>query len=351
MLRHCAVRRGLWSVLREEGGKLLALARHDVTSYADFVTGKDESEKEKKIRAAHAEIAAQAAAREAERRAKLTWSQTAREALQSLRDSTSSNAGVVALVQHCARAHMAEVAVEQNIDVRDVTILTERAAGGAVGQNATVVGYIDAPAATEEEAMAFAAKLQKACPAARTHGSIEWRRGAPPLPGAEPEPKTPFVKASAGVGEPGDIDAAAAAASAPAAAPASAAAGGGRFQPGAWRDRAGRDADLSRRKADVEGFRLYTGLAETSPSTPPPPPPPPPSESDEAAAARVRASGFLGMSGGATAAPQDSTAPPAAAATTAASAPPSSMSGFTSLQQPTNATPPPPPPAPPASSP
>ncbi len=97
----------------------------------------------------------------------------AKSLLGSLRNAFSAKSGIVALIQHCTAAHAAEVAAEQNIDVKNVTIKVEKA---AVGQGEKVVGYIEAPMASEEEVLVFAQKLEKSCPAARMHGSIEWRR-------------------------------------------------------------------------------------------------------------------------------------------------------------------------------
>ncbi|CUG93808.1 Hypothetical protein, putative [Bodo saltans] len=100
------------------------------------------------------------------------------DAKEAFKQTTSKKSGVTALIQHCAASHAAEVAVEQGIDVKDVQIVLEKqtdAAGGIA--ESKVVGYIEAPMATEEEVAVFARKLTKACPAAAAYdGHIEWRR-------------------------------------------------------------------------------------------------------------------------------------------------------------------------------
>jgi hypothetical protein len=91
----------------------------------------------------------------------------------SMQQTFSTSAGAAAVIDHCTKAHAAEVAIEQGIDVKSVNVVAEKS---AVGQGTKIVGYIEAPAATEEEVFVFAQKLQKECPAAKMHGDIEWRR-------------------------------------------------------------------------------------------------------------------------------------------------------------------------------
>lgn len=101
-----------------------------------------------------------------------------RETVEAVKQSTSKKSGVAALIQHCTAAHAAEVAVEQGIDVKNVQIVLEKqaAAAGAI-EESKIVGYIDAPAASDEEVAVYAQRLTKACPAARTMSQhIEWRR-------------------------------------------------------------------------------------------------------------------------------------------------------------------------------
>ncbi|KAH8607375.1 putative OsmC like protein [Trypanosoma vivax] len=95
----------------------------------------------------------------------------------SLKEATATNAGFMLLLQHCTASHAAEVAVEQGIDLKNVTLQVEkRKAASQVGSETVVVGYIDAPNASEEEIMAFAEKIQKRCPMANAmHERIEWR--------------------------------------------------------------------------------------------------------------------------------------------------------------------------------
>lgn len=180
-------RLGLFSIIKEELGKAKELLKYDLSSYGKFLTGEDMSEREKKIRAKHHELAQKDAAAAAEARQTMSWKEKMAAALQDLKNSTRTNAAVVALVQHCARAHMAEVAVEQDIDVRNISIVAEtvKSERGAAAEE-KVIGYIEAPTATNEEVMVYARKLEKACPAARAHAAIEWRRS----------PKTPDPYAS-----------------------------------------------------------------------------------------------------------------------------------------------------------
>ncbi|ESL06975.1 hypothetical protein TRSC58_05343 [Trypanosoma rangeli SC58] len=93
----------------------------------------------------------------------------------------------MALLQHCTASHAAEVAVEEGIDVKTVTWqLEKKKTGTQVGYKTVVVGYIDAPKASEAEVMAFAEKLQKRCPVANSmKGRIEWRSMSSTTPKAE----------------------------------------------------------------------------------------------------------------------------------------------------------------------
>ncbi|GET92228.1 hypothetical protein, conserved [Leishmania tarentolae] len=121
----------------------------------------------------------------AERRSKLSWKEklqlSFKEARESMAQMTSAKAGVMALLQHCTASHAAEVALEQGIDVKNVQMVFEKtAAKNSVSYEEVVVGYIDAPAASREEVMAFAEKLHKACPVAKSM-HIEWRQGSSDL--------------------------------------------------------------------------------------------------------------------------------------------------------------------------
>jgi hypothetical protein len=99
-----------------------------------------------------------------------------RDAKESLKATTSKKSGVAALIQHCAVSHAAEVAVEQGIDVRNVQVVLEQNTVKGIAET-KVVGYIDAPAASEEEVAVFAQRLTKACPAAMVYrGHVEWRK-------------------------------------------------------------------------------------------------------------------------------------------------------------------------------
>nr|CAJ2471820.1 unnamed protein product [Leishmania braziliensis] len=118
----------------------------------------------------------------AQRRASLSWKEklqlSFKEAKESMAQMTSAKAGAMALLQHCTASHAAEVALEQGIDVKNVQVVFEKvAANNSVGYEEVVVGYIDAPVASKEEVMAFAEKLHKACPVARSM-HIEWRQGS-----------------------------------------------------------------------------------------------------------------------------------------------------------------------------
>ncbi|CCW66600.1 unnamed protein product [Phytomonas sp. Hart1] len=97
---------------------------------------------------------------------------------QSMQEATSTKAGVMTLLQHCAASHAAEIAIEENIDVKDVQFaIKTHQDSSSIAQEATVVGYIDAPSASEEEFAMFVEKLQKACPVANRM-AIEWRNSS-----------------------------------------------------------------------------------------------------------------------------------------------------------------------------
>lgn len=99
------------------------------------------------------------------------------EAKTALSQATSAKAGHMALLQHCTASHAAEVAMEQGIDVKNVSmVLEKRDSPNAVGYEEVVVGYIEAPAASSEEVMVFAKKLESACPVA-SRMTVEWRSG------------------------------------------------------------------------------------------------------------------------------------------------------------------------------
>ena len=93
--------------------------------------------------------------------------------------SFSTQAGVAAIIDHCTRAKAAAAAIESGVDVKSVNVVAEKS---SVTEGRVVVGYIDAPAATDEQVLEFAEVLQKKCPAAKAHGRIEWRRGSPGAP-------------------------------------------------------------------------------------------------------------------------------------------------------------------------
>jgi hypothetical protein len=109
---------------------------------------------------------------------------------ETAKETTSKKQGMVSLIQHCTAAHAAEVAVEQGIDVKSVNVVLEdikaenasseaanETRSGSLREGQTVVGYIDAPNATDEEVMQYAERLTKACPAANTmKNHMEWRR-------------------------------------------------------------------------------------------------------------------------------------------------------------------------------
>jgi hypothetical protein len=239
MHRRTIITLGLWQVIKEELGKAVAVARYDAKEYGHIVRGHDGMSEEEiarvaKIRDAAKEAGttsqsdqAEAARREALAAARAAQKQraedeqraaaaaqepakgspgggdtqdadkaqadaraqadTARKATsiaekwEQIKDSLMSTfgpkAGVAAIIDHCTRAHAAAVAVDLGIDVKSVQVQTQRS---SVGEGSKVVGYIDAPAASQEEVMVFAERLQKACPAARTYGDIEWRQGPGP---------------------------------------------------------------------------------------------------------------------------------------------------------------------------
>lgn len=107
------------------------------------------------------------------------WMFHLREAAANFRKSAAVEAGKMALLQHCAASHAAEVAIAQNIDLKNIRMVLEkqkRSEGGTVeaGEEEVVVGYIDAPNTSEEELYAFAAAVQQACPVSR-HMAITWR--------------------------------------------------------------------------------------------------------------------------------------------------------------------------------
>jgi hypothetical protein len=191
MLRRSLPKFSFFSVLKEELGKAKELLVYDLGNYGKFLSGEDVSEREKKIREKHQELAQKDAQAAADVRSKMSWRERLAASLEELKNSTKTNAAVVAMVQHCARAHMAEIAVEQDIDIRNIHIITEGVKNEqGVDVEEKVIGYIEAPSATNEEVMAYAHKLERACPAARTHGGIEWRR-APSTTTTTPTPNAP----------------------------------------------------------------------------------------------------------------------------------------------------------------
>ncbi|KEG10758.1 hypothetical protein DQ04_03331020 [Trypanosoma grayi] len=188
----------VWKVLCSELGKIPAVLRFhagestaSVAKVIDSWKGENPDEnpqvaaKRREHRQAYEEILrqqqqrARAASEEAMQGLSFAQSLKARAsaAVAALKEATSTNAGVMALLQHCTASHAAEVAVEQGIDVKNVTMRLEKQKSGAqVGHETVVVGYIDAPNASEAEVMAFAERLQKRCPVAHSmEGRIEWR--------------------------------------------------------------------------------------------------------------------------------------------------------------------------------
>ncbi|KAK7200804.1 OsmC-like protein [Novymonas esmeraldas] len=203
MYRLTSARRGLLATLAEELKKVPAYLAHraegrarpyvdSASNAVEFLKGENPSEDPatREKRRQHKEMyekilreqAATADAHAAQVRDRLTWKERLQLSLanakESLAQMTSTKAGAMALLQHCTASHAAEVALEQGIDVRHVQMVLEKSAtGGSVGAETVVVGYIDAPAASREEAMAFAEKLHKACPVAHSM-HIEWRHGS-----------------------------------------------------------------------------------------------------------------------------------------------------------------------------
>ena len=193
-MRRTSSRLRFLSVVREELAKVIPLMHYNaknttqsVASYVEVLKGTDASTpealaKEQERKKAYEAILARKRGLEAEQRAaktaKMTMQQRMKFAWEEMKTATSKKSGVVALVQHCAAAHAAEVAVDLGIDVKSVNVCLEHAnAPQGVTSSSRVVGYIDAPAASEEEVMAFATKLERACPAARAmHGRIDWRK-------------------------------------------------------------------------------------------------------------------------------------------------------------------------------
>ncbi|CCW60580.1 unnamed protein product [Phytomonas sp. EM1] len=104
-------------------------------------------------------------------RLKIDW----KNLKKSMQSTMSMEAGVMALLQHCAVSHAAKIAIENDINVQDVQfVLEEQQTPNSIEGEKVVVGYIDAPAASEEEFAMFVEKLQKACPVANRM-NIEWR--------------------------------------------------------------------------------------------------------------------------------------------------------------------------------
>ncbi|CBZ30273.1 conserved hypothetical protein [Leishmania mexicana MHOM/GT/2001/U1103] len=202
MYRCTRVHCGLLAVLVGELKKVPAYvsykAREGAKAYVDsaskameFLKGEDPNEDPvmRGKRRQHRELyqavlreqAAKAQEDAAQRRANLSWKEklqlSFKEARESVAQMTSAKAGVMALLQHCTASHAAEVALEQGIDVKNIQMVFEKAAANnSVGCEEIVVGYIDAPGASHEEVMAFAEKLHKACPVAKSM-HIEWRQG------------------------------------------------------------------------------------------------------------------------------------------------------------------------------
>ncbi|KAG5468214.1 hypothetical protein LSCM1_02191 [Leishmania martiniquensis] len=202
MHRCSRVHYGVFAVLVEEIKKMPAYLSHKASEGAktyvhsaskamEFLKGEDPNEdpamrgKRRQHREMYHAILRDQAAKEQERveqrRASLSWKEklqfSFREAKEGVLQMTSAKAGVMALLQHCTASHAAEVALEEGIDVKNVQMVFEKAvAKNSVGYEEVVVGYIDAPAASREKVMAFAEKLHKACPVAKSM-HIEWRQG------------------------------------------------------------------------------------------------------------------------------------------------------------------------------
>ncbi|SCU67073.1 OsmC-like protein, putative [Trypanosoma equiperdum] len=196
-MRRSSMKFGLRQILSEELGKAAIFLRFKANEYIASTaracqtltgaeTNPEQANKRRKHRQVYEEILRQRqqVAQEAARRAMEGKSlrerlmASASAALKGLKEATSTNAGALALLQHCTAAHAAEVAVEQGIDVKSVTMqVEERKTGSQVGSETVVVGYIDTPNTSEEEMMAFAEQLSKKCPMANAmRGKIEWRR-------------------------------------------------------------------------------------------------------------------------------------------------------------------------------
>ncbi|EPY25472.1 hypothetical protein AGDE_02586 [Angomonas deanei] len=198
MWRNTVPRLGLFSVLKEELQKVIPYMSYQVknsdklsveglSQAVDFLKGenKEESpemqERRKKHKEVYHEILRQKEAKEKEamrqKYAPLTYKQKLSALWDDIKAACSPQAGAMALLQQCTASHAAEVAIEQGIDVKNVQMVLEKQTQGeGLEEHSVVVGYIDAPAASEEEVMAFAEKLHKACPAANTM-HIEWRHG------------------------------------------------------------------------------------------------------------------------------------------------------------------------------
>lgn len=205
MLRRSAVRLGLFSDIGVELAKLPAYLRHraqeqagkqveSVSKVLEFLKGEnlneDAATREKRLkhREMYQAILREQEKKQSEKRAALKAARKdlpfmkrlqlgLNEAKEAMAQMTSAKAGVMALLQHCTASHAAEIALDQGIDVKDVRmVLEKRPAANAVGHEEVVVGYIDAPSASQEEVMAFAEKLQKACPVANSM-SVEWKQG------------------------------------------------------------------------------------------------------------------------------------------------------------------------------
>ncbi|RNF08962.1 hypothetical protein TraAM80_02370 [Trypanosoma rangeli] len=199
---------GVWGVLREELNKIPAMLHFHANESVDAAKRAGHSlknvyldenpelaEKRKKHRESYEEIL-----RQQQQRAKEASEESLRglsfmerikkrvvSVNKALKEATSTNAGAMALLQHCTASHAAEVAVEEGIDVKNVTLqLEKKKTGTQVGYETVVVGYIDAPKASEAEVMAFAEKLQKRCPVANSmKGRIEWRSVSSTTPKAD----------------------------------------------------------------------------------------------------------------------------------------------------------------------
>ncbi|KAH9577468.1 OsmC/Ohr family [Trypanosoma melophagium] len=207
-MRRSRISNSVWTVLLEELRKVPALLRFHTNESVSSATkvcqtlkgeNPDESpelrEKRQQHRAAYEEILRQQQeqvrikSEEALKDLSLAERIKMRASAlgEALKEATSTNAGAMALLQHCAASHAAEVAVEEGIDVKNVSMRLEKKTvknGTQVGHENVVVGYIDAPNASEEQVMAFAEKLQKRCPVANAmEGKIEWRSTTSPTGG------------------------------------------------------------------------------------------------------------------------------------------------------------------------